>query len=247
MRSGSTLLADILTNTKIAGNVDEYLRESLENCNKFDNEHYPKYILNNLSFNASENGVSGVKMMWENFEYLIQKLHKYYCDLNLSDYELLNKVFPNVKFIYINRKSKLRQAVSLDKAIQTSTWYIKREKSNRIKIKRYIMSPKFITKAIENLRKQDQNWENFFMINNIKPFRIVYEDFHNNYENIICNCIIYLDLDNNKFSLNPPTIQKQSGFLTNLWFVYYYLYTFLDYIIPNTFEKLRKVIKKFKY
>lgn len=245
MRSGSTLLADLLTNTKIAGNVDEYLRVSVEYNNKSKSYDYPKYIFNNLQANASENGVSGVKMMWNNFDYLLQKLNKDYCDLNLTDYDKLEKVFPNIKFIYIYRKNIFRQAISLDKAIQTGRWSVKNIKPN--KINNYILSPKFVKTAIKKIKKQNQNWEKFFMNNKIKPYRVVYEDFPNNYENVIHDCINYLELDNKNYSIKPPTIQKQSGLLTNSWIIYYYLYTFLDYIFPKTFENFRKLIKKSLY
>ena len=42
---------------------------------------------------------------------------------NLSDLELLRRTFPDLRYVFLMRKDKIRQAVSYDRAIRSGVWW----------------------------------------------------------------------------------------------------------------------------
>ena len=71
---------------------------------------------------TTPNGVFGAKLMWGYFGDFVSLLRNIpaYRDLPLT--ELLPAVFPDLTFVRVVRANKVRQAVSLWKAVQTATW-----------------------------------------------------------------------------------------------------------------------------
>lgn len=85
-------------------------------------ESYAQYLDKVFKWGMTPNGVFGAKVMWGYFHDFISKLRDIpqYSDLAVSD--LLATVFPNLHYIWVTRRDKVGQAVSLWKAIQTWTW-----------------------------------------------------------------------------------------------------------------------------
>ena len=83
---------------------------------------YDRYLEWALDTGTTPNGVFGAKLMWgylEDFVSLLRNVPSYR-DTPLA--ALLPEVFPEVTFVRVIRANKLRQAVSLWKAVQTATW-----------------------------------------------------------------------------------------------------------------------------
>jgi LPS sulfotransferase NodH len=99
-----------------------------------------------------------------------------YRGLDLAD--LFAAAFPNVRFVRIVRANKLRQAISLWKALQTDAW--KQDQTGAE------AEPSFHLEAIEHLIRQmaadDARWDALFEVLGVKPLTIVYERFTDRYE-----------------------------------------------------------------
>ena len=149
-RSGSTLLCELLRATEVAGVPDEYfenlrqtglarqpqqyfadpsvhdIAERLapmvpgrpERPGEF--EAWFRYVLQRAT---TGNGVFGAKMMWNYFDEFRLRMGELPGLGDLSSFnERLAVVFPRLKVIFIRRRDKVAQAVSLWKAIQTQQW-----------------------------------------------------------------------------------------------------------------------------
>ncbi|GAC1614283.1 MAG: hypothetical protein NVS4B7_06270 [Ktedonobacteraceae bacterium] len=83
---------------------------------------YADYLMQVLEEGTTPNGVFGAKMMWSYFDDFISNVRQIpnYSDMATSD--LVSTLFPDLHYIWITRQDKVRQAVSLWKAIQTYTW-----------------------------------------------------------------------------------------------------------------------------
>ena len=71
---------------------------------------------------TTPNGVFGAKLMWQylgDFVGLLRNIPEYR-ELPLA--ELLPAAFPDLTFVRVVRANKIRQAVSLWKAVQTASW-----------------------------------------------------------------------------------------------------------------------------
>ena len=83
---------------------------------------YDRYLEWAMAQGTTENGVFGAKLMWQylgDFVGLLRNIPDYR-DLPLAD--LLPAAFPDLTFVRVVRANKIRQAVSLWKAVQTASW-----------------------------------------------------------------------------------------------------------------------------
>ena len=82
-----------------------------------------EYLEQTIAFSKGENGVFGIKVMrvyWQNF---LGYLYKATNTPNLPPLKILNQCFPNLKFIFITRRDKVRQGISWMKFLQGSAWH----------------------------------------------------------------------------------------------------------------------------
>src|SRR5205085_785449 len=86
--------------------------------------------------------------------------------------ELLPAAFPRPRYVWVTRRDKVRQAVSLWKAIQTEAWRGTDAEGEH--------EPVYHGPALEHLVKMladhDTQWESFFARTGIEPLVITYED-----------------------------------------------------------------------
>lgn len=90
-------------------------------------------------------------------------------------------LFPNLKFLYLNRLDTEAQAVSLFKAIISSKWHDTPSLAAPAKMSDEELQAKFdlkrICQLILSLEQEKRQWENFFFANDLQPARINYESF----------------------------------------------------------------------
>ena len=83
---------------------------------------YDRYLEWVFESGTTANGIFGAKLMWGYFGDFVSLLGEVpaYRDVPLA--ELLATVFPRLTLVRVVRANKVRQAVSLWKAVQTATW-----------------------------------------------------------------------------------------------------------------------------
>ena len=148
---------------------------------------------------TTPNGVFGAKLMWGYFGDFVSLLRNIPAYSELSIAELLPEVFPNLQFVRVVRANKVRQAVSLWKAVQTATW--RQEDANsgsgvsdagappyKSFLEDHRPQLRFHYGAIEHLLGQilaeEAHWDAFFEHARIKPVLVLYENFAADYEDV---------------------------------------------------------------
>ncbi|NES84793.1 MAG: hypothetical protein F6K10_27155 [Moorea sp. SIO2B7] len=237
-RSGSTLLCRTLDELDCCGHPEEdfhhYTIAGLQL--KSNLENFIDYCNSVLEKGLSSNGIFGIKMhWWQMFDFL--KIARQIPDFkDKQDLEILNAIFPNLKFIYIWRKDMVRQAISTVIALETNQWVkpnqseLEQERENEEDLKQEstTTSPKFKPVKIYNWEKKfkDQNrrWREFFRDNHLDYYEVVYEDFLKSFEQEIGNILDYLDIDKTliKDKIEMPT-KRQSNDLNKQWLQRYQL------------------------
>ena len=71
---------------------------------------------------TTPNGVFAAKLMWGYLYDFVGNLREIEAYRDMPVPELLATVFPDLRYIYVTRRDKVRQAVSLWKAIQNAVW-----------------------------------------------------------------------------------------------------------------------------
>ncbi|MFK7742872.1 MAG: Stf0 family sulfotransferase [Planctomycetota bacterium] len=123
-RSGSTLLCELLAQTGVAGKPNELLLLWEEHKDKEDPVFWRLCAQATLARGRSDNGVSGIKVMANSFRHGMQWLRRAPEVRELSDWQVAVRAFENPSAIRIQRRDRVRQAVSLFIANQTKVYHV---------------------------------------------------------------------------------------------------------------------------
>jgi trehalose 2-sulfotransferase len=163
----------------------------------WDTSDYSAYLAWALEQGTTPNGVFGAKLMWGYFGDFVSLLREIPAYRELPIQELLPAVFPELRYVRVVRANKVRQAVSLWKAVQTATWRAEQSGVSDGADISDAAEPdasgdghgprlKFHFHAIEHLLDQvlanEACWDAFFEHCGIRPHVVVYEEFVDNYE-----------------------------------------------------------------
>ena len=171
--------------------------------------------------------------MWGYFGDFVSLLRNVpaYRDLPLA--ELLPTVFPDLTFVRVVRANKVRQAVSLWKAVQTATWREDQASAKaasveddgsppyRSFIEEHRPQLRFHYRAIDHLLEQllieEASWDAFFEHSGIKPILVLYENFAADYETSTLNLLERLDLSPPDDFEFEPRMKRQSDHVNDDW------------------------------
>jgi trehalose 2-sulfotransferase len=200
-RSGSTLLCELLKGTEVAGVPEEYF-EGLRTTGlpRQPREYFDGSVLAEIADSlgpavvghveqpgefagwfsyalqrgTTPNGVFGAKMMWNYFDDFRARVREVPGLEDLTFNEALDRIFPDLRIVFVRRRNKVEQAVSLWKAIQSQQWRIEaRESESRESRYDY----RAIKHLLDQLHRWDAKWEDWFHATGREPIRVIYEEF----------------------------------------------------------------------
>ena len=220
-RSGSSLLSEALKNTGLAGFPEEHFLDGhLEDSEWARLNHISTradYVRLVFDKGTSPNGVFGVKIMWNYFHQMIDKLTALPGYEGLRAPELMTEVFPTLHYLWMVRRDKVRQAVSWAKAAQTDiyAWH----KGNAPIPKQ---EPSFDFTFIDNLYKLilegEAGWQSFFDACGVQPIKVIYEGFIEDYEQTALRILDALKIPYPRdLQFGERRLQKQADALNDLW------------------------------
>lgn len=162
-RSGSSFLATLMWRTGCFGAPWEYfnyerIMEYMQLRLRVDT--LDDYLIKLMKCRTSPNGVFSVKTHFHHFDNIVSKSKIGVGFARKSNY------------LYIDRRDKIEQAVSLAKAIQTNAW-ISLTTATRIPL---FYSFDFIRACHEELQAQAKGWHRWFEAHEVTPFVVTYED-----------------------------------------------------------------------
>jgi len=194
---------------------------------------YDRYLDWAFETGTTANGVFGAKLMWGYFGEFVSLLRNIpeYRDVPLA--ELMPAVFPDLTFVRVVRANKVRQAVSLWKAVQTATWREDQASANSASVEEDGSPPyrsfaeahrpqlRFHYKAIDHLLEhlliEEASWDAFFEHSGIKPILVLYENFAADYETSTLNLLDRLGLTCAEDFEFEPRMKKQSDKINDDW------------------------------
>ena len=205
-RSGSTFLCWQLWQTGVLGAPCEYFSPGLvlgvlmKRFNVFTSKDYVKKLMERRT---SQNGVLGMKE------------HFHYFAAFLKDFPELLDVLSPVNYIYISRRDKVAQAVSMAKAIQTNWWSSRMEEGPRPPLK---YDRDMISNCLKEIDLQDAGWLRWFDSKKISPHQLVYEDMIADTPGTVRGIMKLLDVEKDPPSeVKVPPAEKQSDETNTEW------------------------------
>lgn len=136
---------------------------------------YREHLERTLRLGTTENGVFSVKLMWRHLpdlQALAAQLPEY---AGLELHPLLTKLLADPHYVWMTRRDKVRQAVSMWRALQTRTWRLEhpREGDETASL-RY--SFEGVDHLVRSLAAEDRAWGDHFEAHAIPALTIRYED-----------------------------------------------------------------------
>lgn len=248
-RSGSYLCCESLINTHLAGYPTEYFGplQTMALLKRLGTSNSAEWLAWIIKKGTTPNGVFGGKIIWQFHEDLVDRLRAIAGYEKLSMPEVLSTAFPNLRYIWMTRRDKVRQAISYWKAIQTNTWIgisgedwqanlpkIANERANMSNLRmanRLWTSPTkdpiFDYQAIERLRQgleeDEAEIQQYCARFGIQPFKVVYEDFVDTYEETALQILDYLHIQApENLVFGERQMQKQANEQSEEWLQRYY-------------------------
>ena len=162
----------------------------------WDGAGYAQYLTSVLDEGTTPDGVFGAKMMWEYFGDFIDNIRQIPAYREMAVPDILATVFPNLHYIRVTRRDKVRQAVSLWKAIQTWSWQQDEQASpiDRHAHKELMFHFEAIDHLVQRITAHDAAWEQFFADAGVQPCTVVYEELAGAYQETALNILQYLHI-----------------------------------------------------
>jgi trehalose 2-sulfotransferase len=203
-RSGSSLLCEMLANTLHAGMPAEYFRpdriETFER--RWGVEGFDEYRRALLERKTSPNGVFGLKVHWAQYATTVEDRDP-------------TSLFPNLRFVYIRRADRVRQAISWVRAFQTGSWSTLVGPETPPEA---VFDRDDIERKIARLRRDEEGWEDLFRRHGISPYRMTYEDLAESPEGAAHRVLSLLGVELPAgFDFDPPLMERQSDELSEKW------------------------------
>lgn len=208
-RSGSNVLCEVLSSLGYAGRPFEHLWDPPGTQLEPLADRWPRV----LEAGRGPNGVFATKLMWYQAERLERELPGV---LGLSVESLpqvLAATLSDPIYVYLTRRDRVRQAISLMRAEQTGQW-----RSMDHAAWQPYYDADAITRSLQFLARDEANWEDFFTCHAIVPYRLTYEQFDGDPEGAVAALLAHLGYDGSSpISLPEAVHRRQADHLTEEW------------------------------
>jgi LPS sulfotransferase NodH len=179
-------------------------------------EAYDGYLAHVLDVGTTPNGVFGAKLMWGYLGDFAALLRGIDGMGGLPVPELLDRAFPGLRYVQITRLDKVRQAVSLWKAVQTQAW--RNEGGDGGPAVEPLFSFRAINFLVRQLTAHDASWDAYFLGLGEAPLKLTYEELAEAPEPVIRGVLEHLDIPvPAELALEGPKLTVQADARSEEW------------------------------
>jgi len=182
---------------------------------------YDQYLEWARDEGTTPNGVFGAKLMWGYLGDFAELLRGIDGMAGRSLPDLLSRAFPGLRYVQITRRDKVRQAVSLWKAVQTQAWQLDAGASDDGDDGR-VLEPVFSFRAINYLMREltahDASWDAYFLGLGYEPLKVTYEELADSTEGVVHSVLEHLGIAAPQdLQIGPPRLSVQADEVSELW------------------------------
>jgi trehalose 2-sulfotransferase len=171
-----------------------------------DIERYDEHLERVRASGTSANGVFGAKIMWAHLEDLARRL-------GANDlHELVDSLFGTPRFVWVRRADRVRQAISLWRAMQTQSWRAENETATG--------EPRYSYAAlrhlVELLAAHDAAWERFLTPTGERVLALTYEDIAADLEVAVRRTLAHIGVETGDLA-GLPVMRRQADERSDAW------------------------------
>lgn len=200
--------------------ADSQLDRESERRASWSRDEYGEHFKAALRAGTTANGVFGAKVMWSYFPDFLELMRGISRFAGMGDGSLLNTAFPDLGYVFISRGDKVRQAVSLWRALQTWVW---RSASGApaeepLPQRQIVYSFDAIGHLLDQLRRHEDAWRGFFFRIGRRPLAINYEELASDPEAAVARVLDALGVPpEHAVAPTPRAIGRQSDEISETW------------------------------
>jgi LPS sulfotransferase NodH len=182
-------------------------------------EDYGRHLAASLDAGTTPNGVFGSKLMWGYFNDFLELMRGIPRFGGMGDGSLLSTAFPGLRYVFISRSDKVRQAVSLWRALQTWVWRKEAGAAEDGQPERpAVYSYDAIDHLLEQLRRHEDGWRGWFFRIGEQPLQIYYEEIATETERTVRRVLSELGVEPPPdFTLPAHPSSRQSDEISEIW------------------------------
>jgi len=178
-------------------------------------ETYDQYLAWALKEGTTSNGVFGAKIMWGYLGDFAELLRGIEGMAGRPLPELLARAFPGLRYIQITRENKVRQAVSLWKAVQTQAWKAGDEVERSVEL---VFSFRAINYLVRLLTAHDASWDAYFLGLGYEPLKLTYEELAESTDAVVRRVLNHLGIPAPaELLVGRPQLSVQADEISEEW------------------------------
>jgi LPS sulfotransferase NodH len=209
-------LCELLRSTGVAGRPEEHFCDEESFWSAYWGvTRFADHMRAAVAEGSTPNGVFGTKVMWDYFGYLLDNLAALPTNRgrSLSDRALLERAFPNLRYVWIRREDVIAQAVSWARAIQTNQWSTN-DQAHTDRRPRFDFAQ--IQALVHKATEHQLAWKCWFDAHGIEPFRISYEELVADMQVVTRQVLAFLGVNLPDAQIEPEG-GKQADALNARW------------------------------
>lgn len=199
--------------------ADAEIDREAERASTWNRDDYALHLAASLREGTTPNGIFGAKLMWNYFDDFLELMRGIPRFGGMGDGSLLHTAFPQLQYVFVSRSDKVRQAVSLWRALQTWVWR-KRDghAGEPLPAKRAVYSFDAIDHLLDQLRRHEDAWRGFFFRIGQQPLQLFYEDVAGDLDGSVARVLKMLDVERPDGTAPlRETMARQADELSESW------------------------------
>jgi len=222
-RTGSYLLCDALSACGIAGRPTEYLSVGYQRhwSDKWGLRDLPSYLRRVVETTTSSSGVFGAKTHPWQFDHFVRQLSGRAPVRYADRPQILARWFPDLHYVWLKRRNKLRQAISYAKSLQTNVWWdadAPPAPYDEPRPEALRFDFELISQSVARLVEEEDMWRRYFRAIGVSPLVIYYEDLVVDPLGALRSVIHTLELElPSDYAMPEPRFRRQADGITERW------------------------------
>lgn len=230
-RTGSTLLCRSLVETGIAGNPAEHFLPDVRHnrAERWGLRGIAAYANWLVETTQTRNQTFGLKIGWLQFKAILDETARDERLKGLSEPERVERLFPNLRYVYLTRRSRVRQAISDWKARQSQVYHVEVGDEFPKDGGRLCYDYHGIDAVLRGHDLQKAEWRHYFERNDLRPVRVVYEKLIGDLEGTVSALLQAVGVERSlELRIGPPRLQRMSDALTERWVRRFWIRSLLE-------------------
>ena len=184
---------------------------------------YTEHLRRTFELGTTANGVFGAKLMFNQLPELTALAGTLPEYAGLDSIALLRALFGDPTLIWVSRGDKVRQAISMWKALQNRSWRGERADSDprgpgdRPPRGGAVYSYDGIDHLVKRFEADDLGWSEFFAVNDAEPLRIAYEDLTRDRIGTVRTVLSLVGASLPEGWTAPDPIRRQGDAISDQW------------------------------